>query len=203
MINSKSTLAMALLASLTLSACQSTSTKVERIDANEERALTDNWNGKDSQLVAEAMIDDMLSFPWVSQHYRNNDNRPAIIVQNVRNKSHQHISVETFINDLKRAVLRTGKADFVADADTRGDIRQERKDQEINASLATQNEMGQEHGADYALSGSINSFVDQLEGKRVTFYQVDLRLIDMTTNREVWNGQKKIQKYQERANVAL
>jgi len=40
----------------------------------------------------------------------------------------------------------------------------------------------------------INSYVDQLKDKRVTYYQVDLKLIELLTNREVWIGTKKIQK---------
>ncbi|KAF7769971.1 hypothetical protein PCIT_a2903 [Pseudoalteromonas citrea] len=187
--------------SLALTGCQTT--EVRRVDANQEVALSDKWNGKDSQLVSEAMINDMLSFPWVRDHLAKEGTRPAIIIQSVRNKSHQHIAVDTFLNDLKRSILRSGQADFVASADLRGEIRNERKDQELNSSLETQNEMGQEQGADYALSGTINSFLDEQGGSRVTFYQVDLRLIDMTTNREVWNGQKKIQKVQERSRYGF
>ncbi|TMO67292.1 penicillin-binding protein activator LpoB [Pseudoalteromonas aurantia] len=187
--------------SLVLTGCKTT--EVRRVDANQEVALSDKWNGKDSQLVSEAMINDMLSFPWVRDHLAKEGTRPAIIIQSVRNKSHQHIAVDTFLNDLKRSILRSRQADFVASADLRGEIRNERKDQELNASLETQNEMGQEQGADYALSGTINSFVDEQGGSRVTFYQVDLRLIDMTTNREVWNGQKKIQKVQERSSYGF
>ncbi|TLX46621.1 penicillin-binding protein activator LpoB [Pseudoalteromonas phenolica] len=186
---------------LLLSGCQST--KIERVDSNQEIALSDNWNAKDSQLVAEAMVNDMLTFPWVSDHLKYHSSKPAIIIQSVRNKSHQHIAVDTFLNDLKRAILRTGQADFVANSSIRNEIREERKDQELNASIETQNEMGQELGADYALSGSINSFVDEQDGQRVTFYQVDLRLIDMTSNREVWNGQKKIQKHQKRSRFGF
>ncbi|MEJ6474607.1 penicillin-binding protein activator LpoB [Pseudoalteromonas piscicida] len=185
-----------------MTGCSST-TKVSRVDTNEEIALSDKWNAKDSQLVAEAMISDMLSFPWVREHRAKEGTRPAIIIQSVRNKSHQHIAVDTFLNDLKRAILRSGQADFVANRYVRDEIREERRDQELNSSLETRNEMGQEQGADYALSGTINSFVDEQGGSRVTFYQVDLRLIDMTTNREVWNGQKKIQKLQERSGYGF
>jgi uncharacterized protein (TIGR02722 family) len=184
-----------------LSACQST--KVTRVDVNEEIALTDKWNDIDSKLVAQAMIDDMLSFPWIDKHLKQEGQPPTIIIQRIRNKSHEHIQVDTFLNDLKREILRSGRADFVANKEVREDVREERKDQELNASLASQNEMGEEQGADYALTGSILSTVDELKGKRVTFYQVDLSLIDMTTNREVWNGQKKIKKYQERSGYGL
>ena len=58
--------------------------------------------------------------------------------------------------------------------------------------------MGMEDASDFSLSGSINSIVDQVGNDRVTFDQVDMKLIDMQSNREVWNGQKKIQKLQEK-----
>ena len=194
-------LTIILIGVLSLSACQSTS--VSRVDEDTEIALTDKWNDKDSQLVAKAMIDDMLTFPWIDKHLKKEGSNPAIIIQRVRNKSHEHIAVDTFLNDLKRAILRSGRADFVANNDVRKDIRAERQDQELNSSFDSQNEMGEELGADYALSGSINSTVDKLDGKRVTAYQIDLSLIDMTTNREVWNGQKKIKKLQEKSSFGF
>ncbi|TPD54387.1 MAG: penicillin-binding protein activator LpoB [Thalassolituus maritimus] len=171
-------------------------TKVSRVDPAEEVALSDQWNNKDSELVATEMINDMLSFPWVSDFELENNERPTIIIQRIANKSHEHIAVDTFVNDIKRALLRSGKADFVVAGEERDAVRDERRDQELNSRNAK--EMGQEDAADFALSGSINSIVDEAGKKRVTFYQVDMKLINMESNREVWNGQKKIQKLQER-----
>lgn len=73
--------------------------------------------------------------------------------------------------------------------------------QELNARNAKA--QGQENAADFALSGSVNSIVDQVGSDRVTFYQVDMKLIDMESNREVWNGQKKIQKLQEKSSFGF
>ncbi|WP_019531702.1 penicillin-binding protein activator LpoB [Dasania marina] len=184
-----------------ISACSTVS--VSRVDSSEEIALTDKWNDKDSQLTAEAMIEDMLTFPWIAEYQRKNNRRPTVIIQRVRNKSHEHIATDTFTNDLKRSLLRSGRVDFVADSELRKDIRAERADQELNARADTQAQMGEETGADYALSGTINSTLDELDGKRVTAYQIDLRLIDMSTNREAWNGQKKIKKLQERSKFGF
>lgn len=171
-------------------------TKVTRVDPSQEIALSDQWNNKDSELVATEMINDMLSFPWVTDFEMANNERPTIIIQRIANKSHEHITVDTFVNDIKRALIRSGKADFVVAGEERDAVREERRDQELNSYNAK--EMGQEDAADFALSGSINSIVDEAGKKRVTFYQVDMKLINMTNNREVWNGQKKIQKLQER-----
>ena len=170
--------------------------QVQRVDANTEIALTDRWNDEDSRLVAQEMMQDMLTFPWLSRYQATADDnrRPTVIIQSIRNKTSEHIPAETFVNDIKRALLRSGDVDFVVSGDERNDIRDERRDQELNAASETQAQMGQETGANFALSGSINSFVDQLDDTRVTSYQVDMKLINMTTNREVWNGQKKIKK---------
>jgi len=184
---------MLALMAVTMVGC---ATKVSRVDTDEEIALSDRWNDKDSQLVAEEMITDMLSFPWARDFEMNNNARPTLIIQRISKKSHEHIAVDTFVNDIKRSIIRSGRADFVAGGAERDAIREERRDQELNAAKAK--EQGNEQAADFAISGSINSIVDQVGGKRVTFYQVDMKLIDMEKNREVWNGQKKIKKLQDK-----
>lgn len=176
-------------------------TKVTRVDTSEEIALSDQWNAKDSELVANEMIADMVSFPWATDFEMENNRRPTVIIQRISNKSHEHIAIDTFVNDIKRAIIRSGKASFVAGGEERDAVRDERRDQELNSKDAKQ--MGQEKAADFALSGSINSIVDEEGKKRVTFYQVDMKLIDMESNIEVWNGQKKIQKLQKRDSLGF
>jgi len=187
----------------TLAACSTT--KVKRVETGEEIALTDRWNDTDSRLVAEEMIEDMLSFPWLKRYQQQHDENgfPTITIQRVQNKSHEHIAVDTFVNDLKRSIIRSGVADFIVSGKEREQVREEMKQQDLYASDESRLEMGQEQGANFALSGTINSMVDSLDGKRVTFYQVDLKLIDMQSTREVWNGQKKIKKLQERSRFGL
>ena len=180
------------------------SVEVARVDSGKEIALTDKWNDEDSRLVAEEMINDMLSYPWISQfNQRFPGKEPLVTVQRVRNKSHEHIAVDTFVNDIKRAVIRSGKAGFIATLEERQDTRAEIADQDMNASADTRMEMGEEDGANFALSGTINSIVDQLDGQRVTYYQVDLKLINLQTAREVWNGSKKIKKFMERKSFSF
>ena len=180
------------------------SVEVARVDSGKEIALTDKWNDEDSRLVAEEMINDMLSYPWISQfNQRFPGKEPLVTVQRVRNKSHEHIAVDTFVNDIKRAVIRSGKAGFIATLEERQDTRAELADQDMNASADTRMEMGEEDGANFALSGTINSIVDQLDNQRVTYYQVDLKLINLQTAREVWNGSKKIKKFTERKSFSF
>ena len=178
--------------------------QVKREEVNKEIALTDKWNDEDSRLVAEEMIADMLTFPWMQKFKKKHPDRlPTIIIQKITNKSHEHIAVDAFANDIKRAVMRSGAAEFVVGGAERERIRSERMDQQSHSSEETAKDLGEEMGADFALSGTIHSIVDQLGNKRVTFYQIDLKLVDMQTNREAWNGQKKIKKVQTRSRFGL
>jgi hypothetical protein len=89
--------------------------------------------------------------------------------------------------------------DFVASANERGEIRSERKDQDLHAREDTRKAMGQEIGADFMLKGTINTIIDAVKGEQARFYQIDLTLIDMESNRKVWVGQKKIKKTVEKS----
>ncbi|NOZ38043.1 MAG: penicillin-binding protein activator LpoB [Gammaproteobacteria bacterium] len=182
---------LAIFIALVVSAC---ATQVQRVDVNKDIDLSGAWNDTDSRMVSEAMINDMLERPWFRNYTRKHNRQPSVIVGEIRNLSHEHINVATFIADIERAMINSGKINFVASSTERKEIRAERKDQDINASDATRKAMGQEMGADFMLQGSINTIID-MEGKtQLRYYQVDLTLISLADNRKVWLGQKKIKK---------
>lgn len=178
-------------------------TKVERIETDEVRDLSGQWNDTDSRLVSEEMIADVLNRPWVTEFQGTHSARPTVIVGEIRNLSHEHINTGTFVADMERALINSGRVDFVASKVERGEIRQERTDQEIHAREDTRKEIGQELGADFMLQGTINTIVDQEGKEAVKFYQVDLTLISLVDNRKVWLGQKKVKKYVKKGALRL
>jgi len=170
--------------------------QVTRLEADTTVDLSGRWNDTDSRLVAEELIVDCLNHPWATQHMQSSRGElPAVIAGAVRNLGTEHIAVGAFIADIERALVNSGRARVVASPDERGDVRLERADQWANASEETVKRLGQELGADYLLSGSINTITDSEGGEKVVFYQVDLSLIDIESNQKVWLGQKKIKKY--------
>ncbi|MCK7551001.1 MULTISPECIES: penicillin-binding protein activator LpoB [Marinobacter] len=169
-------------------------TSVERVDSDSTIDLSGAWNDSDSRLVAQEMIQDVLSRPWITDFTTRSGERPAVIVGTVRNLSHEHINLKTFVADMERELVNSGRVDFVASKDERGEIRDERLDQDLNARDDTRNAAGQELGADFMLTGQINTIIDAEGKQQVRFYQVDLTLISMADNRKVWLGQKKIKK---------
>ena len=179
-------------------------TKVDRMDVNTTKDLSGKWNDTDSRLVAETMIQECLNGAWYAKALRESRGKePVVIVGTVNNDTMEHINTGAFIEELQRALINSGKVEFVASSSERGEIRQERLEQDEYASEATRKAFGQEVGADYMLSGVLSSIVDQEGRKSVVFYQVNLKLINIETNKILWNGQKQIKKYVAKKSLKL
>lgn len=191
----------ALLISLTGCGAKKT---VERIEVETTIDLSGRWNDTDSRQVSEAMIADCLNHVWLTQHStRSEGKKPIVIVGAIRNRSTEHIAIPTFVSDIERAFINSGLVSVVASAIERGELRDEKSDQSRFASIETVKEMGKEQGADYMMTGQINTIEDREGGKQVTFYQTDLTLTNIETNEKVWLGQKKIKKFIERKRAAF
>jgi len=174
-------------------------TQVKRIDTAAVVDISGKWNDTDSRLTAEEMISDCLARPWLSSASGASGENHTVIVGSVRNQSSEHINTGVFVEDLQRALINSGRVTFVASKDERGDVRDERLDQDTNASEETRKAHGQETGADFMLSGNISSVEDKEGGKSVILYQVNLKLLNMKNNQIAWSGQKKIKKAVKRS----
>ncbi len=185
---------LVVLLTLTMALACGSSRKVTRLETDTVTDLSGNWNDTDSRLVAEEMISDCLSRVWVTDFAAAQGRKPVVTVGSIRNRSSEHINTETFSKDFERELINSGKVRFVASREQRGEIRDERMDQQQYASEETRKRLVQETGADFLLYGSINSITDQIEGTQVVYYQTDLELINLETNEKSWIGTKKIKK---------
>lgn len=170
------------------------SKSVTRVEPNTTIDLSGDWNDTDSRLVAEEMIKDVIGRPWLGEFSGVKKKSPNVIVGTVKNRTSEHIATVTFIKDLERELINSGRVTFVANKEERSEVRDERADQQENASPETMKRFQQETGADFMLRGDISSIVDQEGGEKVKFYQVNLELVNIETNQKVWIGDKKIKK---------
>jgi uncharacterized protein (TIGR02722 family) len=192
--------AFALVALVALTGCK---TKVKRVGVDEEIDLSGRWNDTDSQLVSKAMISDIAVRPWVEEFTAKNGKKPVIIVGTIRNLSSEHIETATFAKDLERELVNSGRMTFVASKQERGELREERMEQQTWSTAETQKRLAAETGADYMLQGSIKSIIDQEGRQSVKFYQVDMEVIHLESNEKVWMGDEKIKKLVKKRNMKL
>lgn len=175
--------------------------RVTRVDPNVVTDFSGRWNDTDSKMVAETMIQEMVKRPWLENFSSSKGRQPVVIVGTILNKSHEHIDVGTFVTDLEREMTNSQKVLFVASKGEREEIREERKEQAVHAKEDTQKRPGQEIGADFMMKGFISTIVDEADGAKSIYYQVDLDLINLENNVKSWYGQKKIKKVIERKRL--
>ncbi|MCL2792078.1 MAG: penicillin-binding protein activator LpoB [Spirochaetaceae bacterium] len=192
--------AIIIVITFALISCNS-GTRVTRVDLDSHIDLSGRWNDSDSQLVAQEMIRDAISHPWINNFARVNNRTPVVIVGEVRNRSREHIETLAFTKDLERELINSGRVRFVASADERQGIRDERLDQQTQSSAETMKRLGQETGADFYLGGVITSEGDAITTnrgqQRVIRYITNLELTHIETNERVWIGRKEIRKFIE------
>jgi penicillin-binding protein activator len=192
----KNLFTLSLIVLTTIFTACSSGKSVQRIDPDKAVDLSGRWNDTDSKLVAEAMIKDCLGRPWHSDFKLANDQKkPVVIVGLVKNRTHEHINAETFINDIEKEMINSGLIRVVQDPEFRENLRKERGEQQEFASKETKKDWKEEIGADYMLTGTINATVDQAGREKVIAYQIDLELSNIETNEKIWLGDHKIKKY--------
>ena len=177
---------------------------VKRLETEKVVDISGRWNDTDSRLVSEEMIKDCLDRPWLNKFDEKNKKEPVVIVGTIVNRSHEHINSQLFTKDLERAFINSAMVKVVASKQEREEIREERgAQQEGLTDEKTIKAFGKETGADFMLQGSINSVKDEIKGKYVILYQVNLELIDLSNNQKSWIGQRKIKKYVKKSKFSL
>lgn len=172
-------------------------TEIQRVDPDTTIDLTPEWNDVDSRQVADEMIADALSRPWASDHLAETGRKPIVRLapDEVRVRSNGDvINKDIFLNDIRRALINSGRVLVVSSRAEATATRAELAEQQEFATDDTRHQQRQEFGADFILHGTIN-VQDQEEGRRaVKFYSVDLWLTDVQSRLQVWAGNKKIKK---------
>jgi uncharacterized protein (TIGR02722 family) len=173
---------------LLLGACSS-NPKVTRVDANTQMDLSGYWNDTDVRIVCDSLIKACLDSPRVTQIIAQKGRLPVFLVGSFKNDSDEHIDTSIISVTMEAAIFNSGKADFVSGGGTREELREERQDQQSNASEATAKALGNETGADFLLTGSVKTIVDRAGNTATRTYFVDAALTNIETNTRLWMDQ--------------
>lgn len=175
-------------------------TKVDRTSANAVRDLSGKWNATDSRETAEALIAKALASPWADDFTKQHNRKPVVKVGEIKVRVDEVVNTEIFTDDLITALVNSGKAKAVSATSDSAQARQERKEQDVNASEQTRKESFQEIGADFLILGTISAQNDQEANKQQKFYAISLKLTDIKTQELVGIFNHKIAKDVDRAD---
>lgn len=177
---------------MTLAAC-TLRPEVNRVDVDKQVDLSGYWNDTDSRMVAEDMMKEAISYPWVKEFKAKTGETPKVIIGTIRNKSLEHINIDTFMNDIQKELIKQGTVKFLVAKKEREEVSEEQEYQASNPKIKKKAE-GDQLGADFIVQGEISSILDEAGKLQVRYYQIDLEFVNIATHEKVWIGQKKIKK---------
>jgi uncharacterized protein (TIGR02722 family) len=172
-----------------LAACGSTS--VKRVDSGTVTDLSGYWNDTDVRIVCDSLIKACLDSPRVVQEGGKLGRAPVFLVGPFRNESDEHIDTGIIADTMETAIFNSGRADFAAGGATREALRRERLDQQSNAGEETAKRLANETGADFLLTGSVKTIVDQSGNTRTRTYYVTAELTNLESNLRLWMDQNR------------
>jgi uncharacterized protein (TIGR02722 family) len=194
-------LCLASITALVLTGCSSTST-VSYGDATASDPLSTQFGSSDLQQIAEKMVDSLLVFPPIVE--LTSERRPIILVDEVKNKTMQHIDTEAITDTIRTKLIRSGKFRFIDRTTDEAAIKELQTQQESglvdpNAAI----KFGQQFGAEYLLTANLTE-IKQSAG-RVTdvYYKFTMNLKNLKTGILEWADEKEIRKVKTRKRFGL
>ena len=175
---------VAIISILLLAGC--TTPRVQRIETDEIEDLSGYWNAKDVGIIADTLVEKCVAAPAITNYIANNGKLPVVIVGSFKNQSDEHIDTSIVALKFESALINSGKVDFVASAEQRGELRNERLEQQEWASIETTSRLANETGADFMLIGTVKTIVDALDNESIRTYYVTAELIDIESNKKLW-----------------
>jgi hypothetical protein len=162
---------------------------VRRVDADTVTDLSGYWNDTDVRIICDSLIKSCLESSRVAQESGKLGRNPVFLVGPFRNESDEHIDTSIIADTMEVAIFNSGTADCVVGGAVREALRAERQDQQSNASEATASRLVNETGADFLLTGSVKTIVDQRGNTRTRTYYVTAELSNIETGLRLWLDQ--------------
>ncbi|MCF6267369.1 MAG: penicillin-binding protein activator LpoB [Desulfuromusa sp.] len=174
-----------LLIFLLLSGCTVTTREV----GSDEKVIYDEgYHFSDKKAIVDDMVKSLLSRPPLLIA----TDRPVIIVYGIANRTGEHISTSAITDDLRQALLNTGRVRFINETQRKNIERETSYQYGGNVAAETRIQKARQIGAKYMLTGTLRSIKkDQprqfrLKKKTLMYYSLNMELTDLQTGLIEW-----------------
>ena len=170
---------VSLVALVTLASCGPKAfTKGEYDDPNRVELLDDKFNEADLQQMSKTVTDAMLSCPEVKDAKKP----PVVIVEKVKNKTEEHIDMESLTDQIRTQLIKSRKVKFV-NKQERGTLEDEYSYNEgANVDKEKAKKRGRQTGADYIMSGAMATNIQQVGNDKYIYYKLTMNLTNTETS---------------------
>jgi len=167
-----------------LSGCATTRT----LDPNKEMHYDANYDFSDKKKIVDDLTASLLSGIQLPP----GGEKPILIVYPIANETSEHINTSGITDDIRMALLRSGKYRFINEAQRSNILKETAYQNAGHVDPSMQISQGKQLGADYILSGTLRSIEKRqlhqirLTKKNLIYYSLNLEMTDLTTGEISW-----------------
>ena len=186
------------LFTLTLTCCLfSACSSVQYGDPTAQETVNTDFGSTDLQGIAGKMVDDLLVFPPIVQVTK--DRRPVVFVDRIKNKTTEHIDLESVTDTIQTKLINSGKFRFV-DMTAIEQVREQFNYQQDSGFVNEQTaiNVGKHIGAEYMLYGNMSSIVKKEGSTKDVYYKFTLKLMHLESGILEWSSEKEIRKTKDK-----
>ena len=165
-------------------------TKRMDLDQGSENDVGTGITSQDFRSISDRMARDLVTIPQI----QNATTPPKVAFSSVANNSNDYLDGDAFLGKMRTALIRSsqGKVVFL-DRAIVDQLDRERRDKQRGKVTASGDDS--RLGADFFLTGTIDSIDKAAGGGRTTYWRFSFRLTDAATSAIVWENDYEIKKH--------
>ena len=170
------------------------SVKLTERDPDEAYHYDERYDYTDLHVMRDKMVSSLLESTAIAQR----EGKPIVVAYPIENRTSEHIDTKNLMDSIQTALHSSGKLDFAA-KDERAAIEKELGYQASGkVDPATRVKVGKQLGAQYLLSGRLNSIEKEqpkqvrLRKRELVYYKLTMVLTDLETGLIAWTDEQEI-----------
>ena len=158
------------------------------ISSEEEVIYDEGYHFSDKKNIVDALVGSLISKPPLS----NTSDKPVMIVYGVANRTSEHISTSAITDDIRQALLESGKVRFINETQRENIAYETDYQYGGRVSPQTRIKLARQVGAKYMLTGTLRSIEKKqprqvrLKKRTLKYYSLNLELTDIETSLIEW-----------------
>ena len=172
-----------------LPALNSGCTVTTRDIASDEKVIYDEgYHFSDKKKIVNDLVKSLTTKPPLGFA----TDRPVVIVYGVANRTSEHISTSAITDDIRQALLATGKVRFINETQRDNIAKESEYQYGGRVDTSTRVKKARQVGAKYMLTGTLRSMEKEqprqmrLKKRKLNYYSLNLELTDLETSLIEW-----------------
>ncbi len=158
------------------------------VGSDEKVIYDEGYHFSDKKAIVDAMVTSLLS----KHPLLRTTDRPVLIIYGIANRTSEHISTSAMTDDMRQALLTSGRVRFVNKIQRENIERENSYQYAGNVAAETRIQKARQIGAKYMLTGTLRSMEKKqprqfrLKKKTLMYYSLNMELTDIQTGLIEW-----------------